>query len=121
MPPIPISEHLISKFSWGGIPLDPLAYAECASHNVNTLCIYTCNYNTPTLKYIPMPLDCVCFYHLLKTKHCCLYPNGRYNLPLAANPSPLPTLPIPLYTPLSTHPSSCEKVAQNLASQQKQL
>ena len=37
------------------------------------------------------PVDCVCFCDLLKTQHCCLSSNGRYNPPLAAHPPPPPT------------------------------
>ena len=57
---------------------------------------------TTVLSY---PVDRICFCHLLKTQHCCLYPNGRYNLPLATHLpqppiSPLPTCP----TPINYHP-----------------
>ena len=38
------------------------------------------------------PVDWVCFCHLLKTQHCCLCPNGRYNPPLATHPPPPSTL-----------------------------
>ena len=37
------------------------------------------------------PVDCVCFCHLLKTQHYCLYPDKRHDLTLAAHSPPLPT------------------------------
>ena len=36
-------------------------------------------------------VNCICFFHLLKTQHCSLCPCGMYNLPLAAHPPPPPT------------------------------
>ena len=38
------------------------------------------------------PEGCVCFCDLLKSQHCCLSSNARYNPPPATHPSPLPIL-----------------------------
>ena len=46
-------------------------------------------------------VDCVCFYDLLKTQHCYLSPNWKYNSPRAVYPLPQPTpTPFHLHTPL---------------------
>ena len=49
-------------------------------------------------KLLPMTtlaysIDCVCFYHLLRTQHCCLCPNGRNKLLLTAHPPLSPIQP----------------------------
>ena len=36
------------------------------------------------------PMDCVCFNDSLKTQHCCLSYNGRYDPPPVAYPHPPP-------------------------------
>ena len=41
------------------------------------------------------PVDWVCFCHLLKTQHCCLCPNGRYNQPPAIHHLHHPPYPLP--------------------------
>ena len=63
-----------------------------------------------TLAY---PIYCVCFCHLLRTQHCCLCPNGRYNLLLTAHP-PLSLIQPPLH---ATHnvTIAVKRVAQNPA------
>ena len=63
-----------------------------------------------------------CFFHFLETQPCCLCPNGRYNLPLAAQPPDHPSHPTPPFQsdlPLiyATHDITVavKKVAQNPA------
>ena len=46
------------------------------------------------------PVDCACICPLLKTQHHCLYPNGRFNLPLASHP----LLPPPVHPLIHTIP-----------------
>ena len=59
------------------------------------------------------PVDWVCLCHLLKTKHCFLCPNGRYNPPLATHP---PTyLPTPITCHQCYYTVAVKKVAQNPA------
>ena len=66
------------------------------------------------------PMDCVCFCHLLKTQHCCLCSNARYDLPPAGHSPPPPSSPPPISLPL-THATPditlqlLWKVAQNPA------
>ena len=43
------------------------------------------------------PVDWVYFCHLLKTQHCCLCPNERYNPPLP------PTFLLPIPLPIMSH------------------
>ena len=54
------------------------------------------------------PVNCVCFCHLLKTQHCCLYPNGRYSITHVWLSThlipPLSHPPTPLTQPSFTHP-----------------
>ena len=61
------------------------------------------------VKLLPMtisayPVDYVCSWHLLKTQHCCICPNRRYNLTSAP-----PTCSSPCTSHLWYY-SSCEKI-----------
>ena len=68
---------------------------------------------TTVLSY---PVDWVSFCHLLKTQHCCLCPNERYNLLPASHLPPPPIPPPPTYPPpITCHPwyySHCKNVVQ---------
>ena len=67
-------------------------------------------------------VNCVCPCHLMEIQHCCLYLNGRYNLPLAVYPPhhrPHPSYPYPVFLDITV---AVKKAVQNpvvLASQQK--
>ena len=59
------------------------------------------------------PVDCVCFCNLLKTQHCCLSSNGRYNPPPTVHPPPPPIQPLICVT--NDIPVAVKKVGQNPA------
>ena len=56
------------------------------------------------------PVDCVCFCHLLKTDHCCLCQNERYNPTPAAHP-------LHPSHPLLTHATYDNTVAEKKVAQ----
>ena len=95
------------------IPVRPLRWTTGSLGPVNGI-----NRDVSGTRLLPMtvstyPMDWVCFYHLLKTQHCCLSPSGKYNLPSATHPPPPPT-PSPLThpPPITCHQwyySRCEK------------
>ena len=74
--------------------------------------------NNPLSLY---PLDCVCFYHLLKiqyitTAYVC--PNERYNLSLYAH-SPPPLHPTPLHHPIIHATHDIKRVVKKLLKTQQ--
>ena len=63
------------------------------------------------------PVDCVCFCHPLKTQHCYLGTNGKYNLPLTTHSPPVPTPSLKSHSlPYSWQYSGCAQNSTVLAS-----
>ena len=85
---------------------DPVESSRCTTGSMGL--VNGINKDVSGARLLPMtastcPVDWVFFYHLLKTQHCCLCPNGRYSSLLTTY---LPALPTPSHPLPPTHPST---------------
>ena len=104
---------LVSQMAFCWLSLTKMVYYR-ACELMNTINKNMCGAKLLPTTISAYPMDCVCFCHLLKTQHCCLCSNGRYDLPPAGHSPPPPSSPLPSPCPLHMallilHYRCCEK------------